>query len=565
VAADTNSIQLSVIISTYNQVQRLRSCLESLNRQTQPVGAWEVVVVVDGAPNGVTDGTHEMLAGLDTPYRMTVCQQDHLGTGSALNRGVDAASGRYCLFLSDDVVTKPELVREHIYAQQVNQGVVCQGPINLTSAPTADWYAREYVEQWNQHYAKLNAQSLTWLECSAVNLSVPRAVIIEAGGFATDLIVSYELELIKNLERRGLRLMFVAPASVAQIEERNFARLTAEAEQRGKTYAELVRRHPDMRPQLLGNFIETTLRTLIMRRLLLAFNVSPRRLAVMGQSMKQPKQRTDWFTFIEDYSFWRGVRQATPDADTWQRLTQGTPILMYHAFGQPGESASRYILPARRFERQMAWLKRLHYHVLSLEDYLRYRAEDRLPPTRSIVITVDDGYADNYAVAYPILRRYGFPATIFLVSGNVGDANRWDKQGLLRDRPLMAWAKIQEMMHGGMTFGAHTQTHPMLTAVTADRAHAEIVGSRTDLAQALDRPIVLFSYPHGQYDATARSIVEQVGYSGACTTRAGLNSPSTPKFELRRTEVRGTDSLLRFALAVWLGDDHLLARRRRQT
>ena len=212
----------------------------------------------------------------------------------------------------------------------------------------------------------------------------------------------------------------------------------------------------------------------------------------------------------------------------------------------------------------MAWLKRLRYHVLSLEDYLRYRAEDRLPPARSVVITADDGYVDNYAVAYPILRRYGFPATIFLVSGSVGDANRWDEPGLLRDRALMSWTEIQEMLRGGVTFGAHTRTHPMLTAVTPDRARAEIAGSRAELEQALGQPIQLFSYPHGKYDATARSIVEQVGYSGACSTRAGMNSPATSKFELRRTEVRGTDSLVRFALALWLGDDHLPPRRRRQ-
>ena len=104
----------------------------------------------------------------------------------------------------------------------------------------------------------------------------------------------------------------------------------------------------------------------------------------------------------------------------------------------------------------------------------------------------------------------------------------------------------------------------MLTAVTPDRARAEIAGSRTELEQALERPIRLFSYPHGKYDAIARSIVEQEGYSGACTTRAGMNSPATSKFELRRTEVRGTDSLVRFALALWLGDDHLPSRRRRQ-
>ncbi|CAG0991976.1 partial Validoxylamine A glucosyltransferase, partial [Gammaproteobacteria bacterium] len=259
-AADTDPIQLSVIISTYNRVNRLRSCLASLGQQTYPVGDWEVVVVVDGAPKGVTDGTREMLAGLVTPYRLTVCEQDHLGTRAALNRGVEAASGCYCLFLSDNVVAQPDLVSEHLRVQQANRGVVCQGPIKLTPAPAADWYAREFVEHWNQHYAGLNARSLSWRDCSADNLSAPRAAIIEAGGFAADVSVSFELELAHNLELRGLRMIFAAQAAVEQIEDRDFDCLTAEGERRGQVHAELCRRHPDMRPQLLGNFIETTLR-----------------------------------------------------------------------------------------------------------------------------------------------------------------------------------------------------------------------------------------------------------------------------------------------------------------
>ena len=128
----------------------------------------------------------------------------------------------------------------------------------------------------------------------------------------------------------------------------------------------------------------------------------------------------------------------------------------------------------------------------------------------------------------------------------------------------MSWTEIRDMFRGGVAFGAHTRTHPMLPAVTPDRARAEIAGSRTDLEQALSQPIQLFSYPHGKYDATARSLVEQEGYSGACTTRAGMNSLATPIFEMRRTEVRGTDSFVRFALALWLGDDHLPARRRQK-
>ena len=169
-AADTNPIKLSVIIPTHDRVKRLRSCLESLSRQIQPFGDWEVVVVVDGS----TDGTREMLAGLATPYRLLVCEQDDLGRGAALNRGVAAASGCYCLILGDNVVAHPDVVGEHLRAQQAGQGVVCQGPIKLTPSPQADWYTRELVEHWNNNFVELGAgpQSPSWLNCNADHLSL---------------------------------------------------------------------------------------------------------------------------------------------------------------------------------------------------------------------------------------------------------------------------------------------------------------------------------------------------------------------------------------------------------
>ncbi len=559
-AADTKAIELSIIIPTYNRVERLRACLKSLNQQTQPVGDWEVVVVVDGS----MDGTPEMLSSLVTPYRLQVCEQEHLGKSVALNRGVAAASGNYCLFLDDNVVAGPELVAEHLQVHRAEQGVVCVGPILLVLAQQSDWYVREFADRWNRHYTELSEglQSPSWLDCHASNLSAPRTAVLEVGGFAADLPVSFDLKSGRDLECHGLRVVYRTRATVERCEDRGFDRLTAEAEQRGRVHAELCRHDPDMMPKLLGEYPEAMLRTLFLRRLLLMFNVSPRLLRVMGKLVNRRKWRTDWFQLIHDCSYWRGVRHATPNEATWHHLTHGTPILMYHAFGRPGEPSSRFILSARRFARQMAWLKWRGYHVLNLDEFLCHRREHRLLPARSVIITMDDGYADNYAVAYPILRRYGFSATIFLVSDYVEDVNRWDAQGPLVKRPLMTWGDIREMLHGGMTFGAHTRTHPRLPSVTPDRAKDEIEGSRAALERELGAPVQLFCYPHGKYDATSRSIVQQAGFRGACSTRAGLNTLATPDFELRRSEVRGTDSFARFVLGLWLGDNHLPPRRK---
>ena len=131
-------------------------------------------------------------------------------------------------------------------------------------------------------------------------------------------------------------------------------------------------------------------------------------------------------------------------------------------------------MPARRFARQMAWLKLRRYHVLSLGDLIRYRREHRLPPARSVVLTSDDGYVDNRTVAYPILRRHGFPATMFLVSEALGGTNTWDHGGELDGRPIMGWDAIHEMAGHGIEVGAHTRRHVRLPSLPEAEAREEV-------------------------------------------------------------------------------------------
>ena len=106
------------------------------------------------------------------------------------------------------------------------------------------------------------------------------------------------------------------------------------------------------------------------------------------------------------------------------------------------------------------------------------------PPRISIAaapaqfITIDDGYADTRTLAYPILRRYGFPATIFLVSDRMGDVNLWATDKTLLGRPLLSWSDVYELQSGGMEFGVHTRTHPLLTETAPEIARDEVEGAR---------------------------------------------------------------------------------------
>ena len=549
---------LSVIIPTYNRAERLRACLESLAQQKHPASDFEVLVVADGS----TDNTRAMLAELDLPYSLRVVWQQNSGPAVARNRGVETARGRFCLFVDDDMLAGPELVGSHLRRQRQCGGVVAVGRIGLSETAHNDWFGRSYARSWRRHYIRLDQgrRAPLWTDCYAGNLSVPRAAFLEAGGFVDDLATE-DIELGFRLQQQGLSVAYVSEAYTEQSDYKDFGQLIAEAETRGRRCVELWRRHPAMLSELLGDFNGPKLREVLLRRLLLAFSITPFVLVWFGSLLAKQSQQDSWFRFIYQYSYWRGVRRAVADRETWRRLTHSTTILMYHAFGEADEPPHRFVVPAHRLSRQMFWLRLMRYRVISLEEYVAYRRSYRLPPARAVVITMDDGYRDNRTVAYPILRRYGFPATIFLVSGAVGGCNEWDEKGKLTGRALLSWADIEEMKSGGISFGAHTQMHPRLTDIAPEQMRREIRGSCDDLAEVLSPKFPLFAYPYGSYDDTVSAEVEEAGFAASCSVDSGINVPATPLYTLRRMEVWGTDSILHFALSLWLGDARAWLRR----
>jgi peptidoglycan/xylan/chitin deacetylase (PgdA/CDA1 family) len=224
-------------------------------------------------------------------------------------------------------------------------------------------------------------------------------------------------------------------------------------------------------------------------------------------------------------------------------------ILMYHAVGEPGEQAARFVVPLTEFERQMAWLARGRFAVVRLQATVSAMLAGNPLPHRAIAITFDDGARDNRTLALPVLQRYGFPATAFVVSGAMGSSVSWTDHAGLAGRPVMTWSDALEL-EPLISLEPHTCTHPSLPSLDDAELAKELRGSRDEVEQRVGRSAVVFAYPYGHYDARVVAAVADAGFLAACTVKRGANNRSTPLYELRRYEVRGDESLMRFARTV---------------
>lgn len=189
------------------------------------------------------------------------------------------------------------------------------------------------------------------------------------------------------------------------------------------------------------------------------------------------------------------------------------PILMYHYIREVDAAADplgfRLSVRPERFEEQLAWLRERGYSGLRMGELARCLRVPEGCPARAVALTFDDGYADNADVALPLLARYGFPATFYIVTGFVG------REG------YMNWADLERLRDGGMEIGAHTMSHADLAALSLDEARVEIEGSKRLLEERLGVEVVSFSYPAGSYSPLVRSLVREAGFTSAVTTSPG--------------------------------------------
>jgi len=206
------------------------------------------------------------------------------------------------------------------------------------------------------------------------------------------------------------------------------------------------------------------------------------------------------------------------------------PILMYHSVNpHSNPRMARLIISPQCFQRQMRFLKDNRYNVVTLKTLAELIKNKKKIPPRTLAITIDDGYKDNYTYAFPILKKYDLPATIFVILNEIGRPQN--------DR--LSWDEIKTMRDSGIiTFGSHALgPEPLVNIKSEGDLKKEVFDSKRILEEALKREVEAFSYPEGRFNARIRDLVIAAGYRLAVATSPGKKFPNDDIFALKRLRI----------------------------
>jgi len=221
------------------------------------------------------------------------------------------------------------------------------------------------------------------------------------------------------------------------------------------------------------------------------------------------------------------------------------PVLMYHYVSTPPADADQYrrdlSVAPQQFWEQVYWLRDNGYTSVTLDELYRALTEGAPLPPKPVVLTFDDGYADAYRIAFPILRNAGMVGTFFVVT-------EW----LDRQHPAyLTWDQARAMAAAGMSIQSHSRSHPDLTNnCDRDCLVYQILGSAQTIEAEIGARPRFFCFPSGRYNAAVLDVVAQAGMVGAVTTHSGTLQVSDRLLEMPRARVRGTTRLPDFAWMV---------------
>jgi peptidoglycan/xylan/chitin deacetylase (PgdA/CDA1 family) len=229
------------------------------------------------------------------------------------------------------------------------------------------------------------------------------------------------------------------------------------------------------------------------------------------------------------------------------RNNPSIPILMYHSISDEDETKVRAYYRTTTspfvFTQHMQYLRDLGYSTINVPDAVRLLQNGGLTK-KYVVVTFDDGYADFYTHAFPVLSRHGFTATVFLPTRYIGTSPVQFKQ-----KDCLTWSEVRELRKYGICFGSHTVTHPQLSSLDASAVKSEIVNSKRALEDNLGEVVDSFAYPYAfpednvSFVRMLRDTLVDAGYHHGVSTRIGTAGPQEDRYFLRRLPMNSLDDI----------------------
>ncbi|MBP1715233.1 MAG: Polysaccharide deacetylase [Deltaproteobacteria bacterium] len=227
---------------------------------------------------------------------------------------------------------------------------------------------------------------------------------------------------------------------------------------------------------------------------------------------------------------------------------QTVPVLTYHNISS--DKSDKMTVKQEMFEQQMSYLREKGYRVIAIDQFFDFLDFKTPIPPKSVVITIDDGWLSAYEIVFPILKRYGYPATLFIYTDIIG-----------RSSKAVSWNQLQEMAAQGIEIGGHSMSHRSLTLPGKkesfkeyfDNLEKELSGSREMIKKKLNREVKYLAYPYGDTTSLVVELAKKLGYRGALTIKREGNPFFVHNYRVNRSVIYGDFSLSHFerSLAVF--------------
>lgn len=220
-------------------------------------------------------------------------------------------------------------------------------------------------------------------------------------------------------------------------------------------------------------------------------------------------------------------------------------VLMYHSVDEHfGDKFDKWRLKPADFEKQIKWLFKKGYKFFQLSEMCDL-LEDKSLPKKSVCITFDDGYENNFTNAYEILKKYNAKATIFLIPNQ--KQNHWESKNTSHLSKMLNTDQIFKMKDI-IEFGAHTSSHVNLINIPLDEAKKEIENSKKDVEKITQKPCISFAYPYGKFNDEIVKLVHKAGFKNAVIVRRGVLNKGDDRLKIKRIGILGTESFFDFYL-----------------